>query len=65
MVAPWVHSPNGMVNAEGKCAERSVGFVAPTVSKQCPPEVIVEDVDPRRLRQKVLVCLDSSTTKDK
>lgn len=34
--------------------------MAPTVSEQCPPEVIVEDMDPRRLRQKVLVRLDSS-----
>lgn len=65
VVAPRVHSPNSVVNAEGKCAERSVGLVAPAVSKQRPPKVVVEDVDPRCLRQKVLVCLDSSTTKDK
>lgn len=54
-----------MVNAERERAERSVGLVAPTVSEQCPPKVIVEDMGPRRLGQEVLVCLDSSTTKDK
>lgn len=65
MVTPWVHPSDGMVDAEGEGAERSVWLVAPTVSEKCSPKVIVEYMGPWCLWQKVLVCLDSSTTKDK
>lgn len=34
--------------------------MATAVGEKCPPEVIVEDVDPRRFREKVLVGLDST-----
>lgn len=65
VVAPWVHPSNSMVDAEGERAERSVWLVAPTVSEKCSPEVIVEYMRPRRLWQKILVCLDGSAIKDK
>lgn len=48
----------GVVEAEGEGAERPEGLVAAAVGEQGSPEVVVQDVGPRRLRQEVLVGLD-------
>lgn len=58
VVAPRVQAARCVVEAEGQRAEGPVGLVAAAVSEQGAPEVVVEDVDPGRLRQQVLVGLD-------
>lgn len=60
VVAPGMQGVQGVVEAEGEGAERTEGLVAAAVCEQGPPEVIVQDVGPRSLREKVLVGLDGS-----
>lgn len=63
MVAPGIQPSDGMVQAEGKSAERPVGLVAAAVGKQCPPKIIVENVGPWGFWEKVLISLDSTAKK--
>ena len=58
VVSPGLQPPKGMVEAEGEGAERAVGLVAAAVGEQGAPEVVVEDVDPRGVGEKVLVGFD-------
>lgn len=60
VVTPGVQAVEGVVEAEGERAERAEGLVAAAVREQGAPEVIVQDVGPRRLRKEVLVGLDGS-----
>lgn len=60
VVAPGAQAVQGVVEAEGEGAERTEGLVAAAVGEQGAPEVIVQDVDPRSLRKKVLVGLDGA-----
>lgn len=60
VVAPGPQGVQGVVEAEGEGAERAEGLVAAAVSEQGAPEVIVQDVGPRSLGEKVLVGLDGS-----
>ena len=60
VVAPGTQAMQGVVEAEGEGAERAEGLVAAAVGEQGAPEVVVEDVGPRRLRKEVLVGLDGS-----
>lgn len=55
----------GVVEAEGERAKRPEGLVAAAVGKQGAPEVIVQDVGPRRLGQEVLVGLDGSAARSR
>lgn len=60
VVSPRVQATQGVVETEGEGADRSVGLVAAAVGEERPPEVIVEDVDPRRFGEKVLVGFNST-----
>lgn len=60
VVAPRAQGVQGVVEAEGQGAERTVGLVAAAVSEQGAPEVVKQDVGPRRLGEKVLVGLNGS-----
>lgn len=65
VVAPGEQAMQGVVEAEGQCAEGTEGLVAATVGEQGSPEVVIEDVGPRGLREEVLVGLDGSTENKK
>lgn len=52
---------HSVVETEGEGAERAERFVTAAVGEQGAPEVIVQDVGPRRIREEILVCLDGST----
>lgn len=60
VVAPGTQAVQGVVEAEGEGAERAEGLVAAAVGEQGAPEVIIQDVGPRSLREEVLVGLDGS-----
>lgn len=63
VVAPGVQAVHGVVETEGEGAERAERFVAAAVGEQGAPEVVVQDVGPRSIREEILVCLDGSTGK--
>lgn len=63
VVTPRAQAMHGVVEAEGEGAERPEGLVAAAVRQQGAPEVVVQDVDPRGLREKILVGLDGATAK--
>lgn len=65
VVTPRVQAVHGVVEAEGEDAEGPKGLVAAAVRQQGAPEVVVQDVGPRRLREKILVGLDGATAKHK
>lgn len=65
MVAPRVEAVQGVVEAEGEGAEWTERLVAATVSEQSAPEVVIQDVGPGSLREKVLVGLDGSAERTK
>lgn len=63
VVTPRAQAVHGVVEAEGEGAEGPEGLVAAAVRQQGAPEVVIQDVGPRRLREKVLVALDGATAK--
>lgn len=63
VVAPWAQAVQGVVEAEGEGAEGPEGLVAAAVGQHGAPEVVVQDVGPRRLREEILVGLDGATAK--
>lgn len=65
VVAPRAQAVHGVVEAEGEGAEGAEGLVAAAVGQQGAPEVIEQDVGPRRLREKILVGLDGATVKNR
>lgn len=58
VVAPGAQAMQGVVEPEGEGAERAEGLMAAAVGEQGAPEVVVQDVGPRGLREKVLIGLD-------
>lgn len=65
VVTPRAQAVYSVVEAEGEGAEGAEGFVAAAVRQQGAPEVVVQDVGPRRLREKILVGLDGATAKNR
>lgn len=65
VVAPRTQAVQGIVEAEGQGAEWAEGLVAAAVSEQGAPEVIVQNVGPRSLGEKVLVGLNGSTARSR
>ena len=65
VVAPRPQAVQGVVEAEGERTERSEGLVAAAVGEQGAPEVVIEDVGPRRLWKQVLVGLDRTAVNEK
>lgn len=60
VVSPRVQATQSVVETKGEGADGPVRLVAAAVGEERPPEVIVEDVDPRRFGEKVLVGFDST-----
>lgn len=65
VVAEGLQAAQRIVEAEGERAERPEGLVAAAVRQERAPEVVVEDVEPRRLGEQVLVGLDRSAVGQK
>lgn len=65
MVTSRVQAVHGVVEAEGEGAEGAEGLVAATVRQQGAPEVVVQDVRPRRLWEEILVGLDGAAVKNR
>lgn len=64
VVPPRAQAVHSVVEAEGEGAEGAERLVAAAVGQQGAPEVIEQDVGPRRLWEKILVGLDGATVKN-
>lgn len=64
MVAPRFQSAQGVIETEGERAEWPVGLVASAVGEQRAPEIVVEDVRPRRFGKQVRVGFDCTAVKE-
>lgn len=63
VVTQGLQASHSIVETEGEGAQRPKRLVTAAVREQRPPEVIVEDICPRSLWEKVLIGFDCTTVK--